>query len=153
MGKTFLEGGGPEDFAAGFSDDAVVEFVGPHAPLAPTGMPLALPAAVMLDTALALTTGFTDFTFNPERNAFSQREDGSWSANVLVQGTHDGTYALPGLPPLEATGKECVIGPEIFSFYFDDDGLVTKKTIEPVKEGPSGPPGMYVLAGGKIPGK
>ena len=153
MGKKFVEDGSPEGFAAGFSDDAMVEFLGPHAPLAPDGTPMKIPASMMKPVATALTTGFSDFTFNPEAKPFTQREDGSWSATFLVKGTHDGTYQLPDLPPLEASGKECVMGPETFSFYFNDEGKVTKKVIEPLHAGPSGPPGMYVLAGGVIPPK
>ena len=35
--------------------------------------------------------------------------------------------------------------------YNEDNTRVRKMTVEPCQEGPSGPPGFYVLAGGILP--
>ena len=146
-----------EGFAAGWAEDAVVEFIGPHAPLGPDGKPPVLPKAAMQPTMSALVEGFSDFRFNSEGNPWTQRRDGSWACKLLVAGAHDGSFGLgfmglDGAPVLAPTGKQCVMGPEVMSFTFNAAGEVTKKTVEPCQPGPSGPPGMYVLAGGKLPG-
>ena len=79
---------------------------------------------------------------------------GGWSCKLLVAGTHDGSFDLGfagmDVPALPASGKRCVLGPEVMTLYFNDAGIATKKTVEPCQPGPSGPPGFYILAGGKL---
>lgn len=156
MGEPVAKNGGAAGFAAGFAPDAVVEFGGPHAPIGPDGKPPVLPAVAMEPTMSALVGGFSDFRFNSEKNSWSQNPDGSWSCKLLVCGAHDGSFDLGfagmDVPSLAATGRHCVMGPEVMTFTFDAAGKVKKKLVEPCQPGPSGPPGMYALAGGKLPG-
>jgi hypothetical protein len=99
-----------------------------------------------------LKTGFSDFKFNTKGATFAKKEDGSWAADIHVGGTHDGSYSFDpeNVPALEATGTACEVGPETFATSFNEEGKATKLVITPLQEGPSGPPGFYTLAGGKL---
>lgn len=142
---------GKDAFGALFADGATVSFLGEFRPKMPDGSEVVIPQARMADVMGGLIGGFSDFRFNPDKAPFTQQEDGGWSASILVAGTHDGPFSpLPDVPVLEATGTKCLMGPERFTLYFNDEGKVTKKTVEPLQEGPSGPPGFYILAGGKL---
>lgn len=140
-----------EAFADFFAPGAEVSFLGEFRPKTPDGGEVVIKQEAMAGVMGSLLEGFSDFTFNPEKNAFVQQPDGGWKAKILVTGTHSGSFSpMPGVPPIEATGKKCVMGPEYFTLYVNDEGKVTKKTVEPCQAGPSGPPGMYVLAGGTL---
>lgn len=135
-----------------FTDDGVVEFAGEFAPKDPEGNPMIMPKAAVVAVLGLLKAGFSDFQFNTKGATFAKREDGSWAADIIVAGTHDGSYtfAPEKVPAVEASGKLCEVGPETFALFFNEEGKVTKQTITPLHEGPSGPPGFYILAGGKL---
>eukprot|EP00729_Bicosta_minor_P004163 gene4163-19170_t len=129
-----------------------VTFVGPYTG-ATTGMVLDKEHA--LGAFKALAASFPDFTFNPKIETPIKNETGGYGALIVVTGKHDGEpfTPMPGvLPPMEAKGTECCIGPEVFTMYVNDEGKATKIEIEPQHEGAlAGPPGFYVLVGGTLP--
>jgi hypothetical protein len=56
------------------------------------------------------------------------------------------------LPPAGGEGKEVTIGPETFTVYCNEEGQISKITIEVLEEGKlAGPPGFYVSVGGTMP--
>lgn len=95
--------------------------------------------------------------FNPDKVNFTKDETAkTWSATITIRGTHDGAYTFaPGeVEPLEPTGNVITMGPETFTIHFADDEetIIKKWTVEPLSaNAPSGPPGLYVLAGGSLP--
>jgi hypothetical protein len=93
--------------------------------------------------------------FNKKKAQFVlDEQEKCWKATIIVTGTHDGPYTFaPGeIDALEPTKKKCVVGPEIFRIFIDEKTEKIKKfTVEPLADKPSGPPGFYVLAGGKLP--
>jgi len=149
MGEPVKDG---KAFAACYAPECNCTFHGEHRPMMPDGSEVVIPAAAMEDVMNGLVGGFTDFCFNKKKAEWVQAEDGAWvNTNMYQFGTHDGPYApMPGLEPIAATGKEAQEGPEKFTIYFDGEGKITKFMVEPLTDGPSGPPGMYVLIGGKL---
>lgn len=96
---------------------------------------------------------FEQFNKKKAQFVFDEQEK-CWKATIIVTGTHDGPYTFaPGeIDALEPTKKKCVVGPEIFRIFIDEKTEKIKKfTVEPLADKPSGPPGFYVLAGGKLP--
>jgi hypothetical protein len=140
-------------FKEALAEGTMATFVGEFAPKGPDGNAMVIPGTAVGDVMSLLKAGFSDMTFNREKVAFAKGEDGLWAADIMVGGTHDGSFTpMPGmLPPVEATNKAAVVGPEKFSFHFSDDGKIDKMTIEPLKAGPAGPPGFYVIVGGTLP--
>merc|ERR1719198_2350983 len=102
-----------------------------------------------------LIGSFPDLTFNFTNVAVAKKADGGYAADIVVMGTHTGAAftPMPGkLPAIEATGQCVKIGPETFTLYTDEEGKVTKTTIEPLHAGaPAGPPGFYTSIGGVLP--
>lgn len=141
-----------DKIAALFADDFEISFVGPYTG-ATTGMKLGKQDA--LGAIGNLVSCFPDFTFNNANAVPSKNDVGGWGASITVHGTHTGAPYTPMpdvLPPMEPKGTDCTIGPELFTMYTNDEGKATKLTIEPLHEGAlAGPPGFYVLVGGKLP--
>merc|ERR1719473_1137339 len=98
---------------ATLAEGAFAEFVGEHAMKAPDGSVMKIPGEKLTAVMGMLKGGFSNFTFNAEKKPFVQQADGAWAADILVKGTHDGSFTpMPGmLPPVEASGKEVTIGP------------------------------------------
>lgn len=98
---------------------------------------------------------FPNAQFNKKKAQFVfDEQEKCWKATIIVAGTHDGPYTFaPGqIDALEPTKKKCVVGPEIFRIFIDEKTEKIKMfTVEPLADKPSGPPGFYVLAGGKLP--
>eukprot|EP00729_Bicosta_minor_P010083 gene10083-7820_t len=134
-----------------------VAFVGPYAG-ATAGMVMDKDHA--LGAFKMLSASFPNFTFNsmkalPVQNY--RNKTGGWAARIVVTGKHEGTpfTPMPGkLPAIEAKGLECTIGPELFTMWCNEEGKATKMEIEALtKDALVGPPGFYVLVGGKLPPK
>lgn len=102
-----------------------------------------------------LLGSFPDLTFNFDKATPKRNKDGSWSADIVVMGTHTGAAfsAMPGkLPEIDKTDKCVKIGPETFTLWVDDAGKVCKVEIQPLGAGhPHGPPGFYAEIGGVLP--
>jgi len=133
------------------ADNHTLAFVGPHA------MPLpVLDKSAFGQAAGNLIGSFPDLTFNFNKATPKLNKDGSWSADIVVMGTHTGAAftPMPGkLPPVDTTNKCVKIGPETFTLWVDAAGKVCKTEITPLGAGhPHGPPGFYLEIGGKIPG-
>jgi len=139
------------------ADSHMLKFVGPNAyPFLP---PDGLDKEAFGGAAKNLIGSFPDLTFNFNKATPKRNKDGSWSADIIVMGTHTGAAftPMPGkLPPVEATGKCVKIGPETFTLWADADGKVVKTEITPgATKGvphPHGPPGFYAEIGGVLPG-
>ena len=142
---------------AGKADKYMGELVADGHTLAFVG-PNALPLPVLNKSKLAgaignLIASFPDLTFNLNKVAPKQNSDGSWSADIVVMGTHTGGAFSPqdGLPAIETTGTCVKIGPETFTLWTDAAGKVCKTEITPLGEGhPHGPPGFYLGIGGSL---
>ena len=136
------------------ADSHTLEFVGPHA------LPLGkLDKAAFAGAAGNLAGSFPDLTFNFNKATPKRNKDGSWSADIVVMGTHTGAAftPMPGkMDPIETTGKCVKIGPETFTLFLDEAGKVVKTEITPgATDGvpnPHGPPGFYAEIGGVLPG-
>jgi len=131
------------------ADNFLLAFVGPHALMLPP-----LDKAHFGEAAGGLMTSFPDLTFNLEKATPTQKEDGSWAADIIVMGTHTGpAYSpMPGkLPPVETSNKQVKIGPETFKLFADASGQICKIMIVPLEAGrPQGPPGFYGEIGGDL---
>ena len=134
-----------------------VAFVGPYAG-ATAGMVMDKDHA--LGAFKMLSASFPNFTFNSMKASPVQNyrnKTGGWAARIVVTGKHEGTpfTPMPGkLPAIEAKGLECTIGPELFTMWCNEEGKATKMEIEALtKDALVGPPGFYVLVGGKLPPK
>ena len=72
------------------ADNHTLAFVGPHA------MPLpVLNKEAFGKAAENLIASFPDLTFNFNKATPKQSEDGSWSADIVVMGTHTGAAFTP----------------------------------------------------------
>lgn len=132
-----------------------IAFVGPYAG-ATAGMVMDKPHA--LGAFKMLHASFPNFTFNPKRVKPTENyrnTTGGWAARIVVSGKHTGApfTPMPGLlPPINATGTDCTIGPELFTMWCNQEGKAVKMEIEALsKDALVGPPGFYVLVGGKLP--
>lgn len=67
-----------------------------------------------------LLSAFPDFAFNVSR--FEENGD-AVIAYSHITGTHTGTLALPGLPPIAATGKKVALPEEVQTYTVRDDKL------------------------------
>merc|ERR1719271_1653689 len=93
------------------ADSFTLAFVGPHVHPAVAGK--VLDKAAFGATAGNLIGSFPDLTFNLSKVTPTQKKDGSWSADIVVMGTHTGAAfsPMPGkLPAVETTGKRVEIG-------------------------------------------
>merc|ERR1719197_1674985 len=89
------------------ADSHTLEFVGPHVHPAVAGKKL--DKAAFGGAAKNLIGSFPDLTFNFTKVTPTKNADGSWSADIVVMGTHTGAPFSPKepLPPIETTGR-CV---------------------------------------------
>jgi len=93
-----------------------------------------------------MTTAFPDFKFNE-----THAEESGDTATVKhkITGTHTGTLALPGMPPIPATGKKIAL-PEEKEVYTFKGGKLAKMVGEPAPDG--GVPGLLKQLGVQMPG-
>ena len=94
----------------------------------------------------AMLTAFPDFKFNE-----TLREEGADKVIITqhITGTHTGTLALPGMPPIPATGKKFAL-PEEHQVFTIKDGKFVKSEGEVVPGG--GVMGMLAQLGVNLPG-
>ena len=59
-----------------------------------------------------------------------------------------GLKCLIKLPVKTSNGMDTYF---VHYYEVDDAGKIRRLTVEPLEDGPSGPPGMYIMAGGVIP--
>ena len=79
----------------------------------------------------SLHTAFPDFKFNET----STSESGDTATiKHKITGTHTGTFNIPGMPPIPATGKKFVLPEEVSVFTFSG-GKAMKYLAEPVPDG------------------
>jgi len=131
------------------AENHTLQFVGPHA------MPLPVLDKGMLGGAIGnLIASFPDLTFNLHKATPKKNTDGSWSADIVVMGTHTGAAFTPKpgvFPAIDTTGTCVKVGPETFTLWTDAAGLVCKTEITPLGAGhPHGPPGFYLGIGGSL---
>ena len=67
----------------------------------------------------ALYTGFPDWTY--EFNTIEDRGQRNYAIKWIQGGTHTGVWAMPGMAPIQPTGKRVQIPPHYF-FYRVADG-------------------------------
>jgi len=93
----------------------------------------------------ATLTAMPDWSFN----VTDVREDGDKvTLKSYITGTHTGELALPGMPPVPATGKKVVL-PEEKHEYTLKDGKLVRLVVESPPDG--GVPGMLAQIGVTLP--
>ena len=93
--------------------------------------PQPLGKAEFLGFMQSLHTAFPDFKFNET----SASESGDTATiKHQISGTHTGTFNVPGLPPIPATGKKFLL-PEETSVFTFVGGKSTKYLAEPAPNG------------------
>jgi steroid delta-isomerase-like uncharacterized protein len=93
----------------------------------------------------AMLTSMPDFAFNVS----SFEEDGDKViARSHITGTHTGVLALPGLPPIDPTGKKVVM-PEEIQVYTIKDGKLQSLTTDARLD--AGVPAMLAQLGVALP--
>ncbi|HEY7349548.1 MAG TPA: nuclear transport factor 2 family protein [Ktedonobacterales bacterium] len=94
----------------------------------------------------AMNAACPDFTFN-ETGA----EESGDTATIRhrITGTQTGTLALPGMPPIPATGKKFAL-PEETSVFTFKDGKIVQYLAKPAPDG--GLPGILRQLGVEMPG-
>jgi hypothetical protein len=94
----------------------------------------------------SLHTAFPDFKFNET----SASESGDTATiKHKISGTHTGTFNVPGMPPIPASGKKVEL-PEETSVFTCSGGNVTKYLAQPAPDG--GLPGILKQIGVQMPG-
>jgi hypothetical protein len=99
-----------------------------------------------LDMLGALYTGFPDWTY--EFDGIEDRGQGNYAIKWHQGGTHTGVWAMPGMNPLEATGKRVKIPPHYFYYRVSNDKLSIIFP-EPVSGG--APRGILEQIGAEVP--
>jgi hypothetical protein len=79
----------------------------------------------------ALYTGFPDWHYDHDAPG---TENGWWYVLWRQSGTHDGTFALPGLAPIPATGRPVRIPPQRFYYRVEEDRIVVIRP-DPIEGG------------------
>ena len=102
--------------------------------------------AQFLKMLTALYTGFPDWTY--EYNGIEDRGQGNFAIRWRQGGTHRGTWAMPGMDPIRATGRAVRIPPHYF-FYRIAKGRVAIIFPEPVAGG--APRGILEQIGVPLP--
>ena len=133
-------------FMANLSDDMSMSFEGEFAPPMPP-----LDKAKFMGMGKMMTASFPDFGFDPATPPVPTEDGGFWSL-VYSHGTHTGApFALPGKPPVDASGVSSRFGPTQMKVYADASGeKLAKIVFVPLKAGPTGPPAYYVASGGDL---
>ncbi|HEY7123818.1 MAG TPA: nuclear transport factor 2 family protein [Ktedonobacterales bacterium] len=107
--------------------------------------PQALGKAEFLGFLQSLHTAFPDFKFNET----SASESGDTATiKHKITGTHTGTFNIPGMPAIPATGKKFAL-PEEASVFTFKDGKSTKYMAHPAPDG--GLPGILKQLGVEMP--
>jgi ketosteroid isomerase-like protein len=107
--------------------------------------PQALGKQEFLGFIQAMTTAFPDFKFN--ETTASESGD-TVTIKHKISGTHTGTFNVPGMPPIPATGKKFAL-PEEASVFTFQGGKATKYTAQPAPDG--GLPGILKQLGVPMP--
>lgn len=94
----------------------------------------------------ALYTGFPDWRYEHDR--IENRGQGNYAIRWRQSGTHTGTWAMPGMEPIAATGRGVIIPPHYFYYRVSDDRL-TLIFPEPVPGG--APRGILEQIGVPLP--
>lgn len=93
----------------------------------------------------AMHAAFPDFKFNET----SASESGDTATiKHKISGTHHGTFNVPGLPPIPATGKKFQL-PEETSVFTFAGGIATRYQAQPAPDG--GLPGILKQLGVEMP--
>ena len=79
----------------------------------------------------AIYTGFPDWTYDHDPPG---QDNGWWVVLWRQSGTHLGTFALPGIDPVPATGRFVRIPPQRFHYRIEDD-LIRVIRPEPIEGG------------------
>jgi predicted ester cyclase len=98
-----------------------------------------------LDIHSQLKRAFPDWQFNVSNLS---EKGNTVSGSVQVTATHTGTLTLPGLPPVEATGKLVKIPSEGFTCTFKGD-KIAEFSVEKVRGG--GLSGIFQQLGVRLP--
>ena len=69
----------------------------------------------------ALYTGFPDWTY--KFDTIENRGQGNYAIKWHQGGTHTGVWAMPGMVPIQPTGKKVQIPPHYFFYRVADDKL------------------------------
>ncbi len=94
----------------------------------------------------AMLTAFPDFKFN---GVVAEEREETVVVKARISGTHTGTLALPGLPPIPATGKKISLAEERQEFTLVN-GKLSKLTTDSSPD--AGVPGMLAQLGVPLPG-
>lgn len=78
--------------------------------------------AQFLDMLNALYTGFPDWRYQYDR--VEDRGASNYAIKWRQAGTHTGTWSMPGMDPIAATGKPVRIRPQYFFYRVADEKLV-----------------------------
>jgi hypothetical protein len=109
--------------------------------------PQTLGKAEFMGFIQSLHTAFPDFKFNET----SASESGDTATiHHKITGTHTGTFNVPGLPSIPATGKKFTL-PEETSVFTFSGGKATKYLAEPAPDGKGGLPGILSQLGVQMP--
>jgi hypothetical protein len=107
--------------------------------------PQALGKQEFLGFIESLHTAFPDFKFNETTSSESGE---AVTIKHKITGTHTGTFNVPGMPPIPATGKKFALPEETSHFTFKG-GKVVKYLAEPAPDG--GLPGILKQLGVEMP--
>lgn len=94
----------------------------------------------------ALHTAFADFTFH---ETSASENDDTAAIRHTISGTHTGTFNVPGLPPIPATGRKFTL-PEGVSIFTFKDGKATQCLDQAAPD--SGLPSILRQLGVQLPG-
>jgi predicted ester cyclase len=98
-----------------------------------------------LDMLRALYAAFPDWTYRHDAPVW---QDGRIAVKWRQNGTHTGSFALPGLAPIRPTGKAVTISEQQF-FYLVADNRIVEIQPDPVPDGAPG--GILKQIGVKSP--
>lgn len=92
--------------------------------------------------------GFEDFKFNYE-SIEEVKPNEILVDGLVVTGTHTKEFKFANFPAIPATQRHTILDPERIFFHFEDGKIVKEEIV--ALGNLTGPPGMYVLVGGKLP--
>ncbi len=109
--------------------------------------PQTLGKAEFMGFIQSLHTAFPDFKFN--ETGASESGDTA-TIKHKITGTHTGTFNIPGMPPIPATGKKFTL-PEETSVFTFAGSKATKYLAEPAPDGKGGLTGILSQLGVQMP--